>query len=72
MNAWDFKVTTNFVGRGGPPGRRHLGSARASRARFGAFAEMLPTIDVYIFLKSSRWWGRHRQHAGGHALPRAI
>src|SRR5262245_5159571 len=45
-----------------------LGSARGSRARFGAPAETLFAAAIAEsqskLSKSSQWQGRHRQHAG--------
>ncbi len=40
-----------------------LGSARASRARFGALAETRLISRAANQLKSSPWRGRHGQHA---------
>jgi len=49
-----------------------LGSARASRARFGALAETRLRYGSADQRKSLPWRGRHGQHAGARALPREL
>src|SRR5438093_3344239 len=52
--------------------RRDPGSARASRAPFGALAECALSGDANSEKRSSRWRGRHRQHARRVRSPESI
>jgi hypothetical protein len=49
-----------------------LGTARASRAGFAALGETHFPLNVEMALKSLRWRGRHREHAGARVLPRTL